>query len=610
MPYAEIQDGLIHVKTEYIDKDLIKSVPGSRWSKQTKTWTLPIAWASCVTLRGVFKDRLQIGPELNKVGQYFVLRNTRLDSLRNALHLSKVEDVAIQDHELELYNLYPYQRVGVAYLFEGGDVLLGDEMGTGKTVQALCTLRFIHERGGSSPLPVLVVCPNSLKDHWRKQAKVWFPEANSYMVDGTKTKRNKILDSALQDSKALIIINYEAMKGFSSLAPFGSIQLLSCLKCSKYGENISESKCETHKKILNQFKFKVCIADEVHRLKNAKSKQTRAVKSVFHQSNVWFRWGLTGTPVANHPGELWSIMNCLAPYDFPVKSKYISRFTNSIFNEFGGLEISGLKHETKEEFYRLFDPHFRRITKTQVLTFLPEKIRSVRHVDLKPSQQKHYNEMEKYAATVLNSGDVLVSANALTIALRLLQFASADCKIDESDVVDMSEPSSKIDELVEIIDDVGEGSIAVAAEHRKLIELASRRLEKEEIDHVLITGTVPQLKRAENLERFQSGKVRVILFTYKAGGVGLDMSSASTLIRLQRSWSLVDNLQGEDRIHRIGSEKHKSVNIIDIIATNTIETAQYMVLQNKVKQLQEITRDEEGDMILNQSLLSEVKLPS
>lgn len=100
-------------------------------------------------------------------------------------------------------------------------------------------------------------------------------------------------------------------------------------------------------------------------------------------------------------------------------------------------------------------------------------------------------------------------------------------------------------------------------------------------------------QRDETIEAFQSGKLKYILFTYKAGGVGLNMTAADTLVRLQRSWSLIDNQQGEDRVHRIGSEIHEAITIIDIITADTIEETQVEKLYAKMQRLEEIVRDRE-----------------
>jgi SNF2 family DNA or RNA helicase len=142
-----------------------------------------------------------------------------------------------------------------------------------------------------------------------------------------------------------------------------------------------------------------------------------------------------------------------------------------------------------------------------------------------------------------------------------------------------------------VLDELGDRPCVVAAEQRKIIELAATRLEKAGISFGLITGAVDAYDRQQALERFQSGQLRVLLFTLKAGGTGLTMTAADTMIRLQRSWSLIDNMQGEDRVHRIGSEIHESINIIDIVTEGTVEETQIMRLYDKQRRLEEITRD-------------------
>jgi SNF2 family DNA or RNA helicase len=144
-----------------------------------------------------------------------------------------------------------------------------------------------------------------------------------------------------------------------------------------------------------------------------------------------------------------------------------------------------------------------------------------------------------------------------------------------------------------IIEDNPGKPLAIAAEHRQLIDLAARRFEAAGIEYGVITGGVTGAQRDETVEAFQSGKLKYILFTYKAGGVGLNMTAADTLVRLQRSWSLIDNMQGEDRVHRIGSEVHEAITIIDIITAGTIEETQVEKLYAKMQRLEEIVRDRE-----------------
>jgi SNF2 family DNA or RNA helicase len=157
--------------------------------------------------------------------------------------------------------------------------------------------------------------------------------------------------------------------------------------------------------------------------------------------------------------------------------------------------------------------------------------------------------------------------------------------------VTLREPSPKIDELVEIIAELGKRQFVVCAESRKLINLASARLAKIGVKHGLITGEVDQYERKTALDNLQEGKSQALLFTLKAGGTGLTMTAADTMIRLQRSWSMIDNAQAEKRVYRIGSERHESVQIIDIITMGTVEEVQLHRLLDKMRRLEEINRD-------------------
>jgi SNF2 family DNA or RNA helicase len=239
--------------------------------------------------------------------------------------------------------------------------------------------------------------------------------------------------------------------------------------------------------------------------------------------------------------------------------------------------------------------------KSIVLDQLPAKTRVVRHVEMSAKQAKAYKEVADEYVLTTESGDKLVMNGNLPAATRLLQLASAMCDVDKGETpedvgswkVTLADPSSKVDELMSIIEDNPGKPLAIAAEHKQLIDLAAKRLAAAGIEYGVITGGVSGAKRDETVEAFQSGKLKYILFTYKAGGVGLNMTAADTLVRLQRSWSLIDNMQGEDRVHRIGSEQHEAITIIDIITADTIEETQVEKLYAKMQRLEEIVRDRE-----------------
>lgn len=458
---------------------------------------------------------------------------------------------------------------------------------------------------GAESYPALVVCPNSVKRNWAREIRKWLPEANPIVIDGSAAKRRKQLIEATDVANAVIIMNIESVRLHSRLASYGSVRLKKCAECDPTSGNaeLTPAKCETHDKELNAIPFKVCVLDEAHRVKDPRALQTRAVWRVFHGSTVQYRWALTGTPVANHPGDIWSILHTIAPHEFPRKSAFIDRYALVEFNAFGGMSIVGLNPETRDEFLSLLDVRFRRMLKALVLDQLPAKTRVVRHVEMSPKQRKAYDEVASEYVLTTDSGDKIVMNGNLPAATRLLQLSSAMCDIDKGETpedvgtwkVTLTDTpkSPKIDELMSIIADNPGKPLAIAAEHKQLIDLAAKRLADEGIEYGVITGGVSGAQRDETIEAFQSGKLKYILFTYKAGGVGLNMTAADTLVRLQRSWSLIDNMQGEDRVHRIGSEQHEAITIIDIITADTVEETQVEKLYAKLTRLEEIVRDRE-----------------
>lgn len=608
--------------TLYNDKYPITQIPGKFWDRKHGTgWSLPLAYASCVIARGVFKERLKSGPKLAAWAR------AQRDNRERALRLREAKDLEYPSYYFEQDNqhdamLYPFQVPGRDFLVTARYALLGDEMGSGKTFQTLAAMRIVHrfnevKHYGTGDLagtgyvesgayPALIVCPNTLKRNWEREVRQWLPEANPFVIHGSADKRRKQIAEAAEAPNAIIIMNIESMRLHSRLSAFGSTRLKKCTECDpKAGTpDLKVAACETHKKELNNIPFKVCVLDEAHRVKDPNAAQSRAIWNVFHGESVQFRWALTGTPVANHPGDLWSILNAIDPGNFPAKSAFIDRYALKEFNAFGGMSIVGLNPAHKDEFFTLLDPHFRRMVKADVLKQLPSKVYLRRDIEMSPKQAKAYKEIAANLVTVLDDGTVLVADGNLAGATRLLQFASAYCEADTEDInydaedpktwkVNLTDPCPKIDELMSIIEDNPGKPLVIAAEHRQLIDLAANRLTDAGMEFARITGGVSADERDEAVQAFQSGKLDYLLFTYKAGGVGLNLTRADTMVRLQRGWSLVEMKQGEDRIHRIGSEIHQKITIIDLVTAGTIEETQIQRLYEKSERLEEIVRDRE-----------------
>lgn len=609
MPHAEYSpaQNVIHVQTTWAEKELIKSVPGSRWDVHVECWSVPASWASLVMLRGVFKESLTLGPAVCEWG--WNIRQARVDpALEIRTQLEYPVTPGVDEH------LYPFQRAGVEFMTRAGSGLLGDDMGTGKSIQTL-TLNLARIHRGEVALPALIICPNSVKRHWVREIAKWMPGANAYNVDGTAAVKRKVLKTALTDPNAVVIINTESVRLFSRLKAYGSIKLKRCRTCDKkFGdEGLTTARCEVHHKELNDFKFKAITLDEAHCVKNPAAQQTRAIWHLMHQPDVKYCWALTGTPISNHPGDLWSVMHAVAPEDFPSKSQFVTRYCLTAWNAFGSLEIVGIRPDTRDEFFKLLDPRFRRMLKAVVLPQLPPKVRSVRYVDMTSAQSKMYKELAKTHTTRTPTGELFIAPSHLEAHLRMMQIASTSIRIEKPDPDDvrtwvhhMVEPSPKLDAFEEVLDERGiftngyEGPpVLVSAEHKQLIGLAAKRLEKRGVKYALITGDVSPFEREVALDRLKRREIRVLFFTNKAGGVGLDMSASDMLVNLQRSWSLVAEVQKENRNHRIGSEIHESITIVDIIMKDTVEEEQVTKLHDKFERLDEITRDRAELLKLN-----------
>jgi len=594
MAYAECDGDVIKLKTEYRDKDLVRAVPGSKYDTTNHMWNVPLSWAGCLTLRGLFRERLEIGPGLAAWAwehrASFVLPSMEM---RVATESSEGAEI-----------LYPFQRAGVKFLTHAKRALLCDEMGTGKTIQSIWTMRTLHEKG-DIVFPALIVAPNNMKGTWRREFNQWWPGVRVEILEGGRADKLKTIQK-VQDGKAdVLVVNWEGLRHHSRQAPYGSTRLRHCVVCDtslqidpdpetqkKYPQRL----CERCPRDLNLITWRSIIADEAHRAKEPQAKQTRALWALRTDESV-VRLALTGTPIANAPQDLWSSLHFIDPEQWPTRTKYIDRWCLQSYNPFGGMTIIGLKPETKDEFFAITDPHVRRMPKSVVLSQLPAKVYTERYVEMSPKQRKAYDAMKKdmvAQVTDAGGGERVVAVNPLTQLTRLSQFASAYAELDIEGNVHLTDPSNKVDTLLEIIEELDGKPVVVFAQSRQLIELASARLTKEKItDHGLIVGGQTDAERMGAIDRFQRGDMRAILATVGAGGVGITLTRADTLVFLQRSWSMIDNSQAEDRVHRIGSEVHESINIIDIISQGTVEEGQRLALGAKQDRMQEIVRDAE-----------------
>lgn len=595
--YAEIDATNVRriaVQTEYRHKELIKQLPGAAYSAKDQVWKLPLGWATCLALRSQFGQELEIGPELLKwsTDEY----NSRIVpcmALRQATEAPGAD------------SLYGYQRAGVAFLAAAERALLADEMGTGKTRQSIMALQQIY-MNGDNPFPALVVAPNSTKISWKREAELVWPGLKVTVVKGSAAQRRK----QLEEPAHIYIMNWESLRGHSRLAPYASIALKKCVECGGTDERVKHTTCETHPRELNQIDFKTVIGDEIHRSKDPKAKQTRAFWAA--TADARYRFGLSGTPIASAPDDLWTILHWLSPDEWPSRTKYIERYCDISYNAFGAATVIGIKKHMEAEFFGALDPRLRRMPKSLVLDFLPPVRVERRDVEMAPKQKKAYEQMRDQMIAELEGGDVYTTTNPLTKAMRMLQFASSYAEIEQKynektqkweEFVRLHDPSCKLDAFMDDIDDFGDDSVVVFAVSRQLINMLSARLTKANIPHGLITGDQDGDERQKHMDDFQAGRTRFILCTIAAGGTGITLTKGRIGVFLQRDWSMINNSQAEARVHRIGSEQHDSVLIIDYVTAGTLEEVVIGAVERKSAQLERILRDKD---LMHAALAGEV----
>ena len=570
----------IRIETEWRFKELCKSIPGATWNAGDQAWRVPLGWSSCLALRSVFKNELAIGPALASwAANELATRVAPANELR----------------DLDTYEgdeaLFPHQRAGVAFLSTARRALLADEPGLGKTAQAIRALKKLSETSDGS-LPALIVCPNTLKKNWKREFARWWPEASVQIIRGSASQRRKQFEVEAD----VYVINWESLRSHSRLAPYGSVALARCTECGGHDEKVSENRCEVHLRELNGIDFKAVVADEIHRSKDPKSKQTRALWAATGGADI--RFALTGTPIANNVLDLWPILHWLSPNEWPSKTRWIDRMVDTMMNAFGGMIVIGVKPQMTDEFYAAIHPRMRRMLKARVLPWLPPVLNERRDVEMSTKQKKAYEQMRELMIAELEGGEAVVAPSPLTQTTRLLQFASsfAEMTVDEitgESRVRLIGPSCKVDALMDDIanGDFGDDSVAVCAVSRQLIELLSEEMTKAKIPHGLITGAQDEDERQQAVDDFQSGKIKWVLFTAQAGGVGITLTAARRLVMLQRPWSLVDHKQAMDRVHRIGSEIHDSIVIMDYVTEGTIEERVIDVLDTKADNFEQIVHD-------------------
>ncbi len=432
--------------------------------------------------------------------------------------------------------LRPYQLTGLNWLQfiarAGLGGVLADDMGLGKTIQVLAHLA-CEKENSRLQAPVLVVAPTSLVFNWAHEARRHAPGLS--VLDATGPSRRKVF--ARIDEADIVLTSY-------ALLP----------------RDIEE---------LGARRWHAVIADEAQAIKNPR---TRAAQSL-HGLQADHRLALTGTPLENHLGELWSIMRFAVPELLGSEESFRRRYRHPI--ERRGDETDG--RERMRALTRRLRPFMLRRTKREVLSDLPARSEIVQRIELPPDQRDLYESiratMDQRVREALADGGLARNHLLVLDALMKLRQACCDPALVKLPAAARVRHSAKLDALVDLLTTLAdEGRKAlVFSQFTSMLDLIEQRLDADpalrKVQRARLDGRTQD--RAAAVASFQDGEARIFLLSLKAGGVGLNLTAADTVIHYDPWWNPAAENQATDRAHRIGQEK--AVFVYKLIAAGTVE---------------------------------------
>lgn len=461
-----------------------------------------------------------------------------IEALKN---LAKGKQKNIKPAKNMQATLRDYQLEGLTYLTtchknEFGSIL-ADDMGLGKTIQTLAHLQKLYNQKKLDKRPSLVVCPTSLLGNWRQEIEKFTPDLKVLLYYGQGRKTH---DDSFKDYQ-IVLTTYSLLN-------------------RDFKKHINEN-------------YRVLVLDEAQKIKNNSAQASRVCKAINSEQRI----ALTGTPMENHLGELWSIMDFVVPGLLGDEKLFQRAFRTPIE-----------KHQNEEQMKRLkakIKPFLLRRTKEEVAKDLPQKSEFVVNVSLDNKQSDAYetirSAMESKVQKLLSQKGLSRShIEVLEALLRLRQVCCDPRLLNQEQLHGV--PSAKLDYLKEHIPDmVEEGrKILVFSQFTSMLELIEKELKLLGIKMSVLTGQTR--KREEVIRRFQDGETDVFLISLKAGGVGLNLTAADTVIHYDPWWNPAVENQATDRAYRIGQDK--PVFVYKLIAEKTVEE-KILKLQEKKKAL-------------------------
>ncbi|MCD7949109.1 MAG: SNF2-related protein [Erysipelotrichaceae bacterium] len=460
-------------------------------------------------------------------------RSQQFDQWLNDLSLKQSQFEIPQKYEdiLREYQIEGYQwlRLMEQYGFGG---ILADDMGLGKTLQMIVYFEALKDAGTH-----LVITPASLLLNWADEIEKFSDDLKYLCIYGTKAKREELIQT--MGDYQIVITSYDYMRRDVDL--------------------------------YQNFQFHTLVIDEAQYIKNPKTRNALTVKMLKAKQ----RFALTGTPIENSLSELWSIFDFLMPYYLYNYHYFMNNFEKPIVNSQDEEKQSQLKN--------MISPFVLRRNKKDVLAQLPEKIEQTLYLQFNEEEEKLYlaslvqaNQSLREKLNMQHLGQIEI----LALLTRLRQLCQDPRLLYE----DIDEPSSKMKGCMELIHSLENShkKILLFSSFTSVLELLEEQCQKEHVSYYLLDGSVSKTKRKQMIDAFQKDDTTLFLISLKAGGSGINLTSAQAVIHYDPWWNMSAKNQATDRAYRIG--QNQNVQVFSLIMKNTIEE-KIMDLQSQKKDL-------------------------
>jgi len=528
----------------WLQKDLARSIQGRQWLKERKKWSFPVEQ---------FRHLLEAFPQMRD--EINLDAATYYDQPDKGVSMEKVAELDLRDPEFDID-----KEIQGVEIPRGVDlsVTLGDgsksplfehqikilklclkywqfavlcEMGTGKTIALIMVIKCLRALGVQ--VRALIVCPKSVRHSWTSDLDKCGVSGYN-IVNGSKNQRLSLLAGSAERGE-IAIINYDSLLPTGEDGPWGM--------------------------------FNLVILDESSRIKNPSAKRTKFCLRAFKAAQ--YRYILSGTPITQNPADIYCQYHFLDRAFLGFNSFYSFRNTYLVMGGFQGYQVIGVRNQ--EELRKKIGRHSIQLKKEECLD-LPEKVFTTRWLDMPKELKLQYEQMKKDCIVELN-GEVKLTANIILTKVMRLQQITSGALLKYKD-------NAKLQALREIIEDLVRDSgkqLVIWCRFKKSIALIQALVEEMGITYGILDGDTKN--RDEVIDDFQSGKTKIFIGQVQAGGLGINLWAASTTVYYERPFSLEENKQSEDRIHRIG--QRNTCTYIDLCYKGTVDTDVLGAIQKK-----------------------------